>query len=88
MAANWCTLVGSEVARLRFSSPGSSSAGGVGGSSSSQEEICVVLSLTVENDVGGDVAMITCAAVEVVGFAKTVLICCCLANLGKEQISR
>ena len=87
MAVNWCTLVGSDVARLRLSRPGSSSAG-VGGSSSSQEEICVVLSLTVENDVGGDVAMVTCTAVEVVGFAKTVLICCCLANLGKEEISR
>jgi hypothetical protein len=32
MLVNWCTPVGSEVARLRFSSPRSSSVGGVGGS--------------------------------------------------------
>lgn len=83
MVVNWCTLVGSEMARLRFSSPHSSSAGGVGGSSSSQEEICVLLPLIVENDVGGDMAIVTCAAMRVVGFVKTVLICCCLAVLGK-----
>lgn len=53
-------LVGSEMARLCFSSPRSSSARGSGGNFSSQEDICVVLSLIVENDVGGDMAMVTC----------------------------
>jgi hypothetical protein len=47
----------------------------------------VVFLLIFENAVGGDVAMIACAAVGVVGFAKTVLICCCLATLGKKEIS-
>ncbi|KAF1351679.1 hypothetical protein EJ07DRAFT_159218 [Lizonia empirigonia] len=69
MAVNWFALVGSEVARLRFSNPPSSSAGGVGGSSSSQDEICMVLSLVVENDGSGDVIMTTCAAVGVVEVA-------------------
>jgi len=63
MAVSWCTAVGSELARLRFSSRCSSSAGGVGGSCSSQEEIRVVFSVRMEGDTGGDVAIITCGAV-------------------------
>lgn len=62
--------MGSEAARLRFSSQHSSSAGGVGGSSSSQEEICAVFSLIVQNDVEGDVAMTKCAVVGVAEVMK------------------
>jgi len=43
------------------------------------------LSLIVGNDVGGDVAMITCAAVGVMGFAKTVLFVVAWQLLAKRR---
>jgi hypothetical protein len=75
MGVSWCTAIGSELARLRFSNRGSSSAGG---SCSSQEEIRVVLSGKVEGDAGGDVAMVMCG---VVGGSK-LFWCCCFTKLG------
>jgi hypothetical protein len=60
---SWCAAVGSELARLRFSSRCSPSAGGVGSRYPSQEEIRVVFSVGIESDAGSDVAMIMCGAV-------------------------
>ena len=45
----------------------------------------MVLSLIIENDVGDDVAMITCAAVGVMGFAKTVLFVVAWQLLAKRR---
>jgi hypothetical protein len=61
-SGSWCAAVGSELARLRFSSRCSPSAGGIGSSYPSQEETRVVFSAGIEGDAGSDVAMIMCGA--------------------------